>query len=93
MAKAIELRCRQGLETTIYMTLADMIPAIRALPAADKLHLIRILAEELEAASDSVFTMAPDVEYPIYSPYDSFDAAKAVMDALANDPQPLPAAN
>lgn len=70
------------------MTLAEMIPAIRELPALDKLHLIRILAEELDAASENLF-FAPGATYPIYSPFDSYDAAATLMNALANDPEPL----
>lgn len=34
------------------MTLAELLPAVEQLPAADKLKLIRILAEALDDAND-----------------------------------------
>ena len=44
------------------MTLAELLPAIRQLPALDKLRLIRILAEELDMVED----IAPFEPHKIY---------------------------
>jgi hypothetical protein len=44
------------------MTLAEILPAARRLSAAEKLNLIRILAEDLETAED----IAPLKPFKIY---------------------------
>ncbi len=63
------------------MTLADLLPAIQHLPAADKLRLIRVLAEELDTGED----ISPLVAYKTYylaTPYGARGAARALMDAM-----------
>jgi len=62
------------------MTLAKLLPAIRQLPAAEKLKLIRILAEDLEMAEN----IAPLEEFKTYelsTPYNSFGAGAILMSA------------
>ncbi len=63
------------------MTLTEILPAVRQLPALDKLRLIRILAEELDLEQD----VSPFEPYKIYylpTPYNTFGAGKALMDAM-----------
>ncbi|RME43917.1 MAG: hypothetical protein D6791_14375 [Chloroflexi bacterium] len=63
------------------MTLTEILPAVRQLPALDKLRLIRILAEELDLEQD----ISPFEPYKIYylpTPYNTFGAGKALMDAM-----------
>ncbi len=63
------------------MTLAELVPAAKELSPGDKVKLIRILAEELDSNGDTS-PLVPHEVYHIYTPYDSFDAAQAVYDAL-----------
>ncbi len=64
------------------MTLVEIMPAIRELHPTEKLHLIRILAEELDALAQDNAGLVPDASYPVYTPLDSYDAATAVMAEL-----------
>ncbi len=64
------------------MTLTEILPLVRQLPAVDKIRLIRILAEELDLEED----ISPFEPYKIYflpTPYDMFGAGRALMDAMA----------
>ncbi|MBA3532083.1 MAG: hypothetical protein H0T73_09210 [Ardenticatenales bacterium] len=63
------------------MTLNEILPAARKLPAADKLRLIRLLVEELESRVD-VFSLEEDRTYDLQTPYDSYGAAEILMNAL-----------
>ena len=66
------------------MTLAELLPAVQVLPTADKIRLIRILAEELDQAED----ISPLVAYNAYelpTPYGTVGAAKALLQALQTD--------
>jgi hypothetical protein len=63
------------------MTLAELLPAIRQLPALDKLRLIRILAEDLDTADD-IAPFEPHKIYYLPTPYDTFGAGRALMQAL-----------
>jgi len=63
------------------MTLAELLPAIRQLPALEKLRLICILAEDLDTAEN----IAPFESHKIYylpTPYDTFGAGRALMQAM-----------
>jgi hypothetical protein len=64
------------------LTLSQLVPAVRRLPAQDKLRLIRILAEELETA-DEIFPFKEGVMYALPTPYDSFGAAEILAEAMA----------
>jgi hypothetical protein len=63
------------------MTLVELLPAVQQLPVAEKIELIRILAEELDAAGD----IAPLVPYKVYelpTPYGAHGAAETLLQAL-----------
>ena len=63
------------------MTLAELIPAIQQLPVADKVRLIRILAETLDDGEN----IAPLVPYKVYdlpTPYGTIGAAETLLQAL-----------
>jgi hypothetical protein len=62
------------------MSLIELAPAVRALPNPDKLRLLQVLADDLAAAFDSV--TAGGHEVAIWSPFDSYDAAQVLEDAL-----------
>lgn len=63
------------------MTLTEILPAIRQLPALDKIRLIRILAEELDL-EENLFPFEPYKTYYLPTPYNTFGAGKALMDAM-----------
>ncbi|NOZ06631.1 MAG: hypothetical protein GXP41_09835 [Chloroflexi bacterium] len=64
------------------MTLTGIVPAVRMLPALDKLRLIRILAEELEVAKE-IFPFEAGKTYYLPTPYNSFGAAAILAEAMA----------
>jgi len=64
------------------MTLVEIIPAVRRLPANDQLRLIRILAEELDSG-EGIFPFEHHKTYYLATPYNSFGAAEILANALA----------
>lgn len=66
------------------MTLTELLPAIRQLPALEKLRLIRILAEEFDTDED-IFPLQPSKLYYLPTPYNSFGAGRLLMAALAEN--------
>ena len=66
------------------MTLAELLPAVEQLPAADKIKLIRILAQELDEAED-ISPLVPYKAYELPTPYGTVGAAKALLQALQTD--------
>jgi hypothetical protein len=65
------------------MPLAEVLPAVRQLTASEKLKLIRILAEDLDGeTASSPFEYGKVYHLP--TPYDSYGAAQALADALAD---------
>ena len=68
------------------MTLTELLPAVRQLPAQDKLRLIRILAEELDVKAD-MFPFQPNRIYALPTPYNSFGAGEKLMDAMKQTEQ------
>jgi len=63
------------------MTLAQILPEAQWLPAADKLRLIRVLAEDLDSGED-ISPLVPHQVYYLATPYNSFGAGQALMDAM-----------
>ncbi|MCC6603338.1 MAG: hypothetical protein IT327_09030 [Anaerolineae bacterium] len=63
------------------MTMIELLPSIRQLSSAEKLRLIRILAEELDTQEDIV-PFQPDKVYYLHTPYHSFGAGRALMEAM-----------
>jgi hypothetical protein len=63
------------------MTLTEILPTIRQLPVLDKIRLIRILAEELDIETN-IFPFEPYKIYYLATPYNTFGAGKALMDAM-----------
>ncbi len=66
------------------MTIADLLPGIQDLPRADKLRLVQFLVAEL-AKEEGVSMREGDVSYPIWTPYDAFEAAETLLSALEAD--------
>jgi len=66
----------------IEMTLVEILPTIRQLPALEKLHLIRILAEELDTSAE-IYPFEHHKTYLLPTPYNMFGAGQALAEALA----------
>ena len=61
-----------------------VIAHVSMLPPADKLRLIQFLMGEL-AREEGVNLLEVDAEYPIWSPFDAFDAGATLSSALEQD--------
>ena len=64
------------------MSVLDLLPVLQQLPKADKLRLVQFLIAELvrEEAIDPI-TLAG--KYPIWSPYNAFQAAEILLNLLS----------
>lgn len=66
------------------MTLAEILPSIQQLPVQDKIKLIRILAEDLDA-KEEIAPLQSNKVYYVATPHNSFGAGRKLMDALEMD--------
>ena len=66
------------------MSLDELIPVLQELPRADKLRVIQLMAFEL-AKEDHISPLDHQAEYPIWSPYNAFEAADILLDLLKED--------
>ena len=65
------------------MTVSELLPALSHLNRTDKLRVMQHLATELVHEDEEHFAAGGD--YPIWSPHTAFDAADALLAALAAD--------
>jgi hypothetical protein len=69
------------------MVATELISTLKGLSRLDKFHIVQILITEL--AQQETNLIKPDQSYPVWSPYDAFDAAdtmlKVLQDAKAKD--------
>jgi hypothetical protein len=66
------------------MSLNELLPTVQELPRADKLRLMQWLAAQL-AQEEGVPLLSPDVEYPVWSPYDAHEAAATLAAFLEQE--------
>jgi len=64
------------------ITLRQIVPVVRELPALDRLRLIRILAEDLEVAR-AIFPLESGKTYYMPTPYNAFGAGAILAETLA----------
>jgi hypothetical protein len=62
------------------MSLAELLPVVRELPAADQLQLARQILADFEALEKLGLT--PGQECPIWSQWDSYEAAAVLAEML-----------
>jgi hypothetical protein len=65
------------------MSLAELIPLVNNLSQSDKLSLFKFLAEQVPDAQLQV--IFSESEYPVWSPYDSTEAANILMQMIRDD--------
>jgi hypothetical protein len=63
------------------MSLADLLPAVQSLPHPDQLRLVQVLTSGLGRA-EGLPEVQPDAAYPVWSPYDAFEAAGILEQTL-----------
>lgn len=65
--------------------LIELFPRLQELKRTEKLFVIQFLVSELvQEEGDLIQT---GLSYPIWSPYDAFDAASVMLNALAEIPE------
>ena len=62
------------------MVSAELLNSVRKLNRADKLYVMQVLISEL--AQEESDLLKPDQSYPVWSPYDAFEAANTMLDVL-----------
>jgi hypothetical protein len=62
------------------MSLTELLPSVQALPRSDKFRLVQELIAEL--AEEEGLAAG---EYPVWSPYDSHEAAAKLLKLLEED--------
>lgn len=64
----------------ICMVSAELLTTLRGLSRADKLYIMQVLISEL--AQQETDLIKPDQSYPVWSPYDAFEAADTMLKVL-----------
>lgn len=62
------------------MVSTELLNTLHTLSRADKLYIMQVLISEL--AQEETNLIKPDQSYPIWSPYDAFDAANTMLEVL-----------
>jgi len=66
------------------MTLNELLPSLHALPRADKLRLIQLLAADV-ASEDGIAGANGDTTYPVWSPHEALDGAATLLRVLEQE--------
>ncbi|MDD1429055.1 hypothetical protein MEO94_32435 [Dolichospermum sp. ST_sed9] len=62
------------------MVSTEMLNSLHTLSRADKLYIMQVLISEL--AQEETNLIKPDQSYPVWSPYDAFEAANTMLEVL-----------
>jgi hypothetical protein len=62
------------------MALSDLLNILQELNRADKLYVVQILISELVQQETDL--LKSGLPYPVWSPYEAFDAANTVLEVL-----------
>jgi hypothetical protein len=57
----------------------QLLPALKTLQDHEKLYIIQYLAADLSQPKHE--TILPESQYPVWSPFDSYEAAEAMLKA------------
>lgn len=67
------------------MSVGELLSTLQKLSRADKLKVMQFLVQEL--ATEEALSLQPGATYPIWSPYNSHDAAQKLAALLSEDKQ------
>lgn len=62
------------------MVSAELLNTLQGLNRADKLYIVQVLVSEL--AQQETELIKPAQSYPVWSPYDAFEAANTMLEVL-----------
>lgn len=62
---------------------AELLNTLQSLNRVDKLYVIQVLVSELAQQESDLIKQ--EQSYPIWSPYDAFEAANTMLEALQAD--------
>ncbi|MGM3307544.1 hypothetical protein ACSQ6I_16510 [Anabaena sp. WFMT] len=62
------------------MVSTELLNTLHTLSRADKLYIMQVLISEL--AQEETNLIKPEQSYPVWSPYDAFDAANTMLEVL-----------
>ena len=63
------------------MSLTEILPTLQALPRSDKLRLVQFLIVDL-AREEGIPLVEVGTPYPIWSPFNAYDAAAVLLKEL-----------
>jgi hypothetical protein len=72
------------MESIPLANMSRLLPEIQSLPKEEKLFILQFLVSELAQQEGSL--VFANARYPVWSPYQAYDAA-AVLFRLLNDPE------
>ncbi len=64
--------------------MAELLPNLRVLSRTDKLRVVQYLISEL-VRDEEAERLKPGMTYPVWSPYESYEAADTLLKALEAD--------
>jgi hypothetical protein len=67
------------------MSVAELMPALQNLPREDKLQVIRFLVSDLTRQEGVDLLLQNGGSYPIWTPFDAYDAARSLQQLLEQD--------
>lgn len=65
------------------MVSGELLDTLQGLSRADKLYIMQVLISQL--AREEADLIKPDQSYPVWSPYDAFEAANTMLEVLQAD--------
>jgi hypothetical protein len=65
------------------MNMSELLPLLSRLKRGEKLHIVQYLVSELVQEESNFLT--DGMSYPVWSPYDAFDAANTMLKVLATE--------
>lgn len=63
------------------MVMTELLPLLRGLNRAEKLHVVQVLVSELAQADEATLLHA-GMSYSMWSPHDAFQAAETMLTVL-----------
>ena len=69
------------------MISTELLKSLHTLSRADKLYIMQVLISELTQEETNL--IKPDQSYPVWSPYDAFDAANSMLEVLEKEKVPI----